>query len=274
MARKPTPQEEEDAVEYLADLPLREFQPILTAVAVAHKDIIRTYSLNNEAAELHRQRKTDHVNEINQAIERGEVPPKSKGTDLVTRVAVALSTVNYVISAMLNGQSTNNPPETITEESHNKATVYVQHLHAHKEMFTEFIKAIVEPATEKPRLQPTSLDIKVAILRFPGRLVTYQAFKKFSPRCLRSIQKQEYDARTQAIADFGEVVEILVPRCAQRLRVFIKKTPGEILNWPMDAPCTREEYQQRVTEPLNRLITGNVQEALIRAGQITREDIA
>jgi len=36
VARKPTPQEEEDAVEYLADLALREFQPILTAVAAAH----------------------------------------------------------------------------------------------------------------------------------------------------------------------------------------------------------------------------------------------
>ena len=34
---------------------------------------------------------------------------------------------------MLNGQPTNNPPETITEESYNKATVYLQHLHAQKE---------------------------------------------------------------------------------------------------------------------------------------------
>ena len=82
------------------------------------------------------------------------MPPKSKGTDLVTRAAVALSTVNYVISAMLNGEPTSNPPETITEQSCNKATVYVQHLHVQKEMFTEFIRATVEPATEKPRLQP------------------------------------------------------------------------------------------------------------------------
>ena len=144
--------------------------------------------------------------------------------------------MNYVISAMLNGQPTSNPPETITEQSCNKATVYVQHLHVQKEMFTEFIRATVEPATEKPRLQPTSLDIKAAILHFPGRLDTYQAFKKFSPRCLRSIQKQEYNAYTQAITDFGEVVEIRVPRCTQRLRVFIKKTLCEIVNWPMDAP--------------------------------------
>ena len=53
MARKPTPQEEEDAIEHVTDLPLREFEPILTAVAAVHKDITRTYSLNNEAAELH-----------------------------------------------------------------------------------------------------------------------------------------------------------------------------------------------------------------------------
>lgn len=175
---------------------------------------------------------------------------------------------------MLNGEPTNNPPETITEETYNKATLYVQHLHAQKQMFTEFIKAIVEPATEKPRVQPTSFDIKSAILRFPGRLVTFQEFKKYSPLCLRSVQKQEYDVCTQAITNFGEVAEIRVPRCAQRLRVFIKKNPAEILDWPTDAPCTREEYQQRISEPLNRLITENVQDALIRAGHITREDIA
>ena len=150
-------------------------------------------------------------------------PPKSKGTDLVTRVAVALSTVNYIISAILNGECMNNRPETITEELYSKVTVYIQHLHAQKQMFTEFIVAIVEPATEKRRIQPASFDIKAAILRFPGRLVMYQAFKKYSPWCLRSIQKQEYDVCMQAITNFGEVAEIHLPCCAQRWQVFIKK---------------------------------------------------
>ena len=109
-------------------------------------------------------------------------------------------------------------------------------------MFTEFITTIAEPATEKPRIQPVSSDIKAAILRSSGRLVTYQAFKKYSPWCLRSIQKQEYDVCMQAITDFGEVAEIHLPCCAQRLQVFIQKNPAEILDWPMDAPCTRGKY--------------------------------
>lgn len=172
MARKPTPQEEEDAINYLAELSIKDFEPILSSISAAHKDVIRTYKLSPAAAELHRQLKTDHVNEVNLAIENGEMPPKSKATDLVTRVAVALSTVNYVISALLNQQPTNNPPETISEESFKKAMEYVQHLHAQKEMFSEFVKTIVEPAKEKPRMQPTAVDIKAAVLRFPGPLVT------------------------------------------------------------------------------------------------------
>ena len=147
---------------------------------------------------------------------------------------------------------------------------YVQHLHAQKEMFSEFVKTIVEPAKQKPRMQPTAVDIKAAVLRFPGPLVTYQAFKKFSPCSLRSVQKQEYEQSAHSINGFGHVAEIRVPGCAQKLQVFIKKPPTEILNWPVDAPCSTEEYGQRFSEPINRLITANVQTALVNAGHITQ----
>ncbi|KAJ7392380.1 hypothetical protein OS493_012040 [Desmophyllum pertusum] len=129
---KPTPEEEEQATEYLARLPLKEFQPVFKAIADSHNDIIRTYSLDPAAAELHRQLKTDHVNEVNAAIQNGQVPPKSKSTDLVTRVAVALSTVTYAISAMLDEEPTNNPPEKITEDCYRKSMAYIQYLHSKK----------------------------------------------------------------------------------------------------------------------------------------------
>ncbi|KAJ7334338.1 hypothetical protein OS493_014648 [Desmophyllum pertusum] len=130
LALKPTPEEEEQATEYLARLPLKEFQPVFKAIADSHNDIIRTYSLDPAAAELHRQLKTDHVNEVNAAIQNGQVPPKSKSTDLVTRVAVALSTVTYAISAMLDEEPTNNPPEKITEDCYRKSMAYIQYLHS------------------------------------------------------------------------------------------------------------------------------------------------
>ena len=59
-AQKPTPQEEDDTI---------DFEPILSSISAAHKDVTRTYTLTPAAAELHRQLKTDHVKEVNLAIE-------------------------------------------------------------------------------------------------------------------------------------------------------------------------------------------------------------
>ena len=84
-----------------------------------------------------------------------------------------LTSIPYVISALLKEQPTNNLPKTITEECYEKAIEYVRYLHAQKELFAEIIKAIVEPATERPQTQPTDLDISAAILRFLGQLVTF-----------------------------------------------------------------------------------------------------
>lgn len=40
--------------------------------------------------------KTEHVNEVNRAIQNGDVQPKWKGADLVVRVAVKISTINQL----------------------------------------------------------------------------------------------------------------------------------------------------------------------------------
>ena len=272
-ARKPTPEQEEEAAEYLERLRLKDFQPVFASVHAAHKDITRSYRLNAAAAELHKRLKTEHVNAVNAAIENGEVPPKSKGTDLVTRVAVALNALEYFIASLLNEEPPNNPPEQLTQSSYKKAVQYVEYLHAQKEMFADFIKEIVEASKEKPRPQPTELDITAAILRFPGRLLTYQAFKKFAPRCLRLVQKQEYHHCTQRLLHYGRVAEVRIPRCAQKMHVFIKKTAAEIITWPANAPCSQEQYNERISEPLNPLITENIQAALINAGHITNVDL-
>ncbi|PFX12073.1 hypothetical protein AWC38_SpisGene24024 [Stylophora pistillata] len=139
-ARKPTPEQEEEATEYLERLQLKQFQPVFASLHAAHKDITRSYRLNAAAAELHKHLKTDHVNAVNAAIEKGEVPPKSKGTDLVTRVAVTFNAIDYFIDSLLNEEPAKNPPEHITEACYKKAVQYVEYLHAQKEMVANFIK--------------------------------------------------------------------------------------------------------------------------------------
>ena len=139
---------------------------------------------------------------------------------LVTRVALAFNAIDYFIALLLNEELTNNPSEQIT-------VPYMEYLPAQKEMFADFRKEIVETSKEKPRTQPLESDITAAILRFPGRLVTYQAFKKFASRSLRSVQKQEYHHCTQRLQHYGSVVELRVPRCAQKVHVFLKKKQQE-----------------------------------------------
>ena len=116
--RKPTPEQGEEATEYLEGLQLKDFQTVFASVHAAHRDIARSCRLNAPAA-------------VNAAIQNGEVPLKSKGTD-------------------------------------KKAVQYVEYLHAQKVMFADFIKETVETSKDKPRPQPTELDIIAAILRFQG----------------------------------------------------------------------------------------------------------
>ena len=109
---KPTPKQEEEASEYLASLACNDFATIIRAIEKAHKDIIRTYALDSGAFQIQRRLKTDSVHEVNCAPLK-MVKCKSKGTDLVARVAVSLSTVVYCISTLLEGEPCNDPPENI-----------------------------------------------------------------------------------------------------------------------------------------------------------------
>ena len=191
----------------------------------------------------------------------------------MTRVAVAFNAIDYFLASLLNEEPTNNPPEQIMEACYKKGVQYMEYLPAQKEMFADFIKEIVETSKEKLRTQPTELDITAAIFCFPRRLVTYQAFKKFASRSLRSVQKQEYHHCTQRLQHYGHVIELGVSHCTQKVHVFLKKTAGEIINWPADAPCSQEQYSEKISEPLNPLITENIKTVLINAGHITNADL-
>jgi len=53
----------------------------------------------------------------------------------------------------------------------------------------------------------------------------------------------------------------------------LKKTTAEIITWLANAPCSHMYYNNKNWEPLNPLITQNIQTALINAGHITNTDL-
>jgi len=260
MALKPTPQQQEESIQYFRNMPLKDFNRVFNAIDESHTDLTRTCTLDEQAAILHRRLLTDHVNEVNTGIQNGEVLPKSKASDLVARVAVSLNTLIYHISGLLNEQSVNNPPELITEDIYKKSMVYVEYLHSQKDMFTEFLKTIIEKSTESPRRQPT--------LKFPGTMVTYQAFKKFATRALHSILKPEFEnCAEELMQTYDRFVKVGVPRSAHKVSVFIKNKPTDI-SWVPTSPCSRKDFARSYDQPLNRLITQNIQQAIRNGGHI------
>lgn len=62
------------------------------------------YSLDEQATESYQQLKPDHV-KVNGAIKNSDVPPNSKGADPVVRAAVAISTIDHFISALLANEA-------------------------------------------------------------------------------------------------------------------------------------------------------------------------
>lgn len=80
------------------------------------------------------------------------------------------------------------------------------------------------------------------------------------------MQKHEYEQSIQEWIYFERVAEVRIPRRPQKLSVFIKKPAAEIQPWPADAPCRREDYVLKRSEPINQLITPAITQALIRAG--------
>ena len=95
--------------------------------------------------------------EVNSAIQNGEVPPKSKSTDLVSRVAVKYTHKPYFPVAYWAAYK--QPSWTNYWWVLKKVNTSIPK----KEMFSEFIKTIIERVKQWPMLQPTAMDIKVSV---------------------------------------------------------------------------------------------------------------
>ena len=109
--------------------------------------------------------------------------------------------------------------------------------------------------------------------RLPRATGHLPSFQKNSPREVLDLCKNKNTITVPNGCNTMAVVELRVPQCAQKVHVFLKKRAGEIINWPADAPCSQEQYNQRISEPLNPLITENIKTALINAGHITNADL-
>ena len=114
----------------------------------------------------------------------------------------------------------------------------VEHMESQKEMFLDFLKSITEVMREREKAQPLACDIKTAFVLFPGPLVTYQAFKKYGSRAMRSVAHPEFETCVANSTQYGDYVKVRVPQSAKQVGMLVKKTPSI---WPSDALCAQED---------------------------------
>ena len=176
LALRPIPEQLDDAQRRVDEMAFNDFQPLFDAIFVAHTNIIRVYKLNDQCVTIHRNRLLDFAAEVNEEILHGNMPPKSKKTEIIPRVAVFLSVLSHFICQNLHPDIPNTEvPESVTPQFYRAA---VKHMESKKEMFVDFLKSITEVTRETVKLQPLATDIKTAIVLFPGPLGNQKVWSK------------------------------------------------------------------------------------------------
>lgn len=98
------------------------------------------------------------MNVVKEEILNGNMPPKSKKTDIIPRVAVCLSVLSHFISQKLHPDIPNTEvPEHITSQFYQAAVKLVEHMESQKEMFVDFLKSLTEVTRDKEKTQPLLL---------------------------------------------------------------------------------------------------------------------
>lgn len=137
IALRPTLTQIERAKDYLQTEATEDFNRYFLAIDTI--DDNTTYHFNNDAKQLLRETTDAFVAEVNEAITKGEMPPKSKKPDIVPRMATALHVLNFTLYQVLSGQANANvhPPLEIPKETLVNANELVEHLESHKTIMCE-----------------------------------------------------------------------------------------------------------------------------------------
>ena len=93
VALRPTLTEIEEANDYINTEAIQNFNQYFQAVDDIDCNI--TYNYEANAKDLLRDTINQFVNEVNEAITKGEMPPKSKAPDLIPRVSTTLHVLPF-----------------------------------------------------------------------------------------------------------------------------------------------------------------------------------
>ena len=120
---------DEVCLKQLSDIFIEMHDALTTAPA--------SFRFSPEATQALTSLKDDFIKEVNEAIEQGFVPPKSKKIDVLQRVAASLHVFSHVTQALIQGEKPSAPPREISSETLQKAKLFVEYTDTQKEIVME-----------------------------------------------------------------------------------------------------------------------------------------
>jgi hypothetical protein len=127
-----------------------EAQQWLQSDAAHHKDIADIflvmhdlhqtssfYTFTDEGLELLRELNDSFIQEINEAIEKGNIPPKSKRIDQIQRMAVSLHVFNHTALLLIQGQRAECPPQQVDRNTLDSAIRLIEYAENQKQIVAE-----------------------------------------------------------------------------------------------------------------------------------------
>ena len=95
------------------------------------------YTFSEAAQQRLTAHKDDFIQEVNDAIREGNVPPKSKKVDLLQIVSAAPHVFNFSAKELIAGRKPGSPPTEISLETLNRAQCFIDYAETQKEIAME-----------------------------------------------------------------------------------------------------------------------------------------
>ena len=135
LAFRPTLTEMETASDQIATEVVSDFNELFLNINDIEDNV--EFAFDDQGKEFLRETMDQFVDEVNDAIIQGKVPPKSKTPELIPRLACALHVFNHVMGELLAGVSATQPPTTISKATLESAASFVNHLESQKNILCQ-----------------------------------------------------------------------------------------------------------------------------------------
>lgn len=136
MCLRPSPQESEHAKTVLTDVPLKSFTDVFLEIFERHLSK-KEFTFNANAQKLIDSLHSEFIHDLNEAIVKGQPPPKSKRVDLVQRLACSLHVLTHVVSELLQGRKPRGTPKQISVDAVEKSILLLDYVDSQKEIMIE-----------------------------------------------------------------------------------------------------------------------------------------